>query len=72
MNLNEQLKELYKEWKQDSICDIDGLVISSSTTLNEDTFYPTKKIAWKHNSEGVHTLVTGIEWNISIDFTSTQ
>lgn len=65
MNINEQLKELYKEWKESSITDIDGLVISDSSWTNELTFYPKGKQAWKCNSSGVETTVTGIEWNIS-------
>ena len=65
-NLEEELKELYLGWAKALPYDIDGLVLSSSHWKNEnDKFYPTGKIAYKINSEGVPVAWTGIRWTLT-------
>lgn len=61
----ERLKNCYNVWKDNSPYDIDGLVISAPEWVNENKFYPSSKIAFKVNSEGVPTKVEGITWELS-------
>jgi DNA ligase (NAD+) len=45
---------------------MDGIVISTVDYVNENVYYPDRKVAFKVNSEGVPTKVIGVEWNVSM------
>lgn len=62
---HERIKEYYLKRKTEAVYDMDGVVISSNNYIPENEFYPTGKIAFKINSNGVPTKVIGIEWNVS-------
>lgn len=63
--IEERLKDLFEQWKSVGRYMMDGLVISTADYVNEDVYHPERKIAFKVNSDGIKTLVKGIEWNIS-------
>lgn len=62
--IEEDLKEQLELWKNNSNYLMDGLVICTEDYMNENVHHPEKKIAFKVNSEGVKSIVTGIEWNV--------
>lgn len=65
-DIEEELKLHYQSWKDCLPYDIDGLVLSSPKWTNENSsFYPTGKIAYKVNSEGVPVRIIGVRWNLT-------
>ena len=64
-DLHELIKEYYVGRKAEAPYGMDGIVISDANYIPEDVFYPKGKVAFKINSTGVPTIVTGIEWNVS-------
>lgn len=64
-DVHENIKDYYFSRKNNSMYDMDGIVISSRNYVPENVFYPKSKIAFKINSTGVPTTVKDIEWNIS-------
>ncbi len=59
------LSILYKERKELSKWDIDGLVVmDNSHGNNTDEYYPDNAVAYKISEDAVPTVVTKIEWEI--------
>lgn len=63
--IGDHLKVYLEQRKIKSPYDMDGLVITGPNCLNEHTYYPDKKVAFKVNSEGISAEVIGIEWKTS-------
>ena len=62
----EMLSKLYKQWKKESDCDIDGIVIIvNKRNILEDQDHPSYAIAFKENEKGTQTEVKYVEWNSS-------
>jgi DNA ligase (NAD+) len=64
-NCEEELKSILS---CETPYDKDGLVISSPYYKNENVFLPENQVAFKVNSEGVETTITGITWEISKNY----
>jgi DNA ligase (NAD+) len=45
--------------------DIDGLVLTPIDFQRENVPYPTHKVAFKYNPDGIECVLTGMEWNVS-------
>lgn len=64
-NIETLLLNFLIECKKTSDYDIDGLVLCSLDTRNENEFLPKNKIAYKINQDAVVTTIQHIEWNVS-------
>jgi DNA ligase (NAD+) len=64
-NLADDLKLTFEHSKAIVKYDIDGIVLSSPLHVRENVYYPKGKIAFKVNSEGVPTVVTGYTLNVT-------
>jgi len=63
-NIIEFLTTTLATWKADADYEIDGLVLSDSTSYREDTYYPEHSVAFKVNQESIRTKVIDVEWNV--------
>ncbi len=59
----EILSKLLLERKENSIIDIDGLVICDESFTQSDEYYPENAVAFKVNEEAVETTVLSVERN---------
>lgn len=60
----DHLKQILFNFKEKSIYDIDGLVITRNKSERENVFYPKDKICFKVNEESIKVNVIGIDWNV--------
>ena len=64
---NNIMNNMLSKRKENGIYEIDGLVISSNTYLEENkNKYPETKIAFKNNTDFYKTVVKNIKWNPSM------
>jgi DNA ligase (NAD+) len=63
--LEEQLKGILEKWKAEADYMVDGIVISDFFAMNEESKHPSKKRAFKVDSEGVPTEVLDRVWAVS-------
>ena len=60
----DELAKLLEVTKNSVDYDVDGLVISLNVQKRENTYYPTKKVAFKVNESAVLCTVTEVKWNV--------
>ncbi len=65
MNMEEILADHYKNRKDESQWDIDGLVIVDNENPNHtDDYYPSNSCAFKVNEDAIETKVISVEWEV--------
>ena len=64
-NLSVYLSEFLKDVKENSIYDIDGLVLTRNKSLRENVLQPKNKVKFKVNEDAIRCNVIGIEWNVT-------
>lgn len=66
LNIEERLELYFRDRKECSNWDIDGIVVANyhDTSVGED-YYPENIVAFKIAADAVETEVVGVEWNVS-------
>lgn len=64
-SMEEILSDYYRNRRQNSVYDIDGLVITDNKNgAHENDYYPSNSVAFKVNEDAVQTTVKSVEWEI--------
>ena len=64
-NVLEEIQKFYKEIKETSPYEVDGVVITTADYVRENVPYPKNKVAYKENAKGIESIVIKVEWNVS-------